>query len=428
MKKSILWQRSSVSIVALTLALVVAVGTAQQAPPVGPDPLPDGPQVLTHAGQRFRVVPLKGFVQPWALAFLPNGDSLITELSGSLRIVRKGVLDPKPISGIPQVNTVARKGLMDLALHPRFAENRLVYFTYSKTMPGQTSAATATLARGRFDGGSALTEVRDLFVSDAYYDGSSQSKILFGPDGKLFMAIGIPGRRKVGNASDAQDGKNHSGKILRLNDDGTAPKDNPFVGKPGYRPEIYALGIRNALGMTIHPTTGELWETENGPQGGDEINIIKPGKNYGWPVISFGRAYSGEQFYDPGNGPEGSGYESGAPTLPEPCAPGMEQPFLAWLPAIGLSNLVFYTGDKFPAWKGNLFIGALGGNSGDYKQLVRVIFNNRGLPVDRRAMLRELSERIRDVKQGPDGLLYLLVSDQPPYGGHGALLRIEPVQ
>ena len=397
---------SAAVLVALTLMLVVA-GSAQQAPsPTQRISLLDEPQTFTSRELQFRVVPLKGLSHPWALAFLPNGDMLITERSGRLRIVRNGVLDPDPIAGMPEVNTVRLKGLMDIALHPRFAENQFVYFTYSKPKLDDRRAATATLARGRFDGGSALMEVRDLFEADAVTSGAQASRIVFGPDGKLYMSVGLPLRYPIGSAESAQDPADHAGKVLRLNDDGTAPDDNPFVGQTDYRPEIYAMGIRNSLGLVFHSETGELWEIENGPQGGDEINIIRPGLNYGWPVISYGRAYSGDR----------TGTDSG-PTLPEPCAPGMEQPFFFWNPSIAASGLIFYTGDEFPAWKGNIFVGALRG-----AQLQRVILNDRGLPVRHESLLMELKQRIRDVKQGPDGLIYLLTDE-----AEGTLLRLEPI-
>jgi glucose/arabinose dehydrogenase len=201
---------------------------------------------------------------------------------------------------------------------------------------------------------------------------------------------------------------------MRLNDDGTAPADNPFVGKAGYKPEIYALGFRNPTGLMIHPQTGELWDVEHGPQGGDEVNIIKAGRNYGWPVVSYGRAYSGD-LTQGGSGPE----------LPEPCAPGMEQPFLFWNPVVTPSGIALYTGDRFPAWKGSLFIGALRGNT----HLQRVVLNTKGLPTRRERLLTELKQRIREVRQGPDGLLYLLSdhADQTDVDPNGALIRIEPL-
>ncbi len=391
-------------------------------------------RVLDTFEHRIRVVPINGLQRPWALAFLPNGDILITERAGRLRIVRNGVLDPQPISGVPTVVDYWLKGLNDIAVHPRFAENKLIYFTYYKPKPGSKGVGTATLARGRFDGGAVLTDVRDVFVADASTGGPTASRIVFGRDGKIYMTIGVPFRGRPGgevNAEDAQNPGSHAGKVLRLNDDGSVPIDNPFAGRTDYKPEIYALGIRNALGLVVHAETGELWESENGPQGGDEINIIRPGRNYGWPIISFGRAYTGEL----------TGDESG-PTTEVPFAPGLEQPLLFWVPAIASSGMTIYTGDRFPAWKGNILVGGLRS-----AQLQRVVLDARGMPVRRESMLTELKLRIREVRQGPDGLVYLLASSpvgpgaetirgarlspgQPPVEEDdetGALLRIEPV-
>ena len=366
------------------------------------------PQVFHTQEQTFRVVPLKGLNKPWALAFLPNGDMLITEHLGRLRIVRDGVLDPQPLAGLPEIFAIGRKGLMDIALHPRFEENQFVYFTYHKPSTEHRLAGIPVLARGKFEGRGALVEVRDLFVSDAAYSGRGQtSRIVFGPDGKVYMSIGVPIRNPVGVAESAQDPTDHGGKVLRLNDDGTVPDDNPFVDTPGHRPEIYAFGIRNSNGLAFHPQTGELWETENGPQGGDEVNIIRAGANYGWPVVSYGRAYSGDL----------TGTDSG-PQRPQVWAEGIEDPFFVWSPSISPAGMIFYTGDKFPNWRGDLIVGALRG-----AEIQRLIFNDRGLLVRQQSLLRELKQRIREVKQGPDGLIYLLTDEED-----GALLRLEPVE
>jgi glucose/arabinose dehydrogenase len=404
---------------ALTLGLIGATGGAQQAPAPPVDTLPDGPQIFDSssrgpsgnriAGPKFRVVPTKGLSYPYALAFLPDGGMLITERAGRLRIVRNGVLDPQPISGMPEVLNRNLKGLNDVALHPGFTQNGLVYFTYYKPSPGEPEVSWAALARGRFDGDHSLTDVRDIFVTDTKVSGASAARIVFGRDGKIYLAIGVPipevRRPGLATPKDAQDPNNHFGKILRLNDDGSAPSDNPFAGRPGHKPELYALGIRNAMGLILHPETGEIWENENGPQGGDEINIIKPGRNYGWPVISYGRSYSGDLTGNSG------------PTSEQPVAQGMEQPLLFWSPSIALSGMAFYTGDRFPQWKGSIFVGALVG-----EQLQRIVLNQRGLPTRRDSLLTELKQRIREVRQGPDGLLYLLTDEAA-----GALLRIEPV-
>jgi glucose/arabinose dehydrogenase len=399
------------ALVALVFTVFGAAGRAQQTPNPGDvprDTLPNEPQIFSSAGQKLRVVATKGLSRPFAMAFLPNGDILITERAGRLRIVRGGVLDPQPIAGIPAVLDLRLKGLQDVALHPRFTENQLVYFTYYKPKPGEKDVATAVLGRGRFDGSHALTDVRDLFVSDAWCASPSASRIAFAPDGKIFMTIGVPIRGRAGTSQpeDSQNPANHVGKVLRLNDDGSAPADNPFAGQAGYRPEIYALGIRNILGLVIHPQTGELWENENGPMGGDEINIIKPGRNYGWPVVSYGRAYSGDL----------TGDNSG-PTTDKHEAPGMEPPFMIWVPSIAIAGMAFYTGDRFETWKGNIFVGGKRGT-----QLQRVGLNAKGLPIVREVLLSELKQRIGEVRQGPDGLLYLLTDETA-----GALLKIEPV-
>jgi glucose/arabinose dehydrogenase len=405
------------------------ITTVPEAPRIG---LPDTPQVFGTEALRYRVVAIKGLVTPWALAFLPGGDILVTERPGRLRIIRKGVLDVEPITGLPEVSTLAvNAGLMDIAVHPRYAENHFIYFTYSKPVAGgpredigwsgnqriqgrKRDAVKATLARARFDGGTALSEVRDIFVADADSQGTSGARIAFARDGRIIMSVGMPTRHMIGTADDAQNPGNHAGKILRLNDDGTVPSDNPFVKRAGYRPEIFALGIRNALGLFVHPETGEIWETENGPMGGDEINIIKPGKNYGWPVVSYGMDYSGNQ----------EGGLSGTLSSDRMRA-GMEDPFIFWNPSPAVTGIIVYTGDKFPAWKGNIFVGAMGGENLGARQLHRIVLSAAGRPQSRGnlSMLAELKQRIRDVRQGPDGCIYLTTDE-----ANGAVLRIEPVQ
>jgi aldose sugar dehydrogenase len=389
--------------------LVTAVDTgAQQAPaPTDPDRLPSEPQVFRSSAQTFRVVPIKGLNRPFGMAFLPDGGILVTERAGRLRLVRNGAVDPQPIAGMPEVLDLRLKGLQDLAVHPAFERNRLIYFTYYKPKAGEKDLATAVLGRARWNGSHTLEEVRDLFVADAWCATPSASRIVFDREGKIFMTVGVPIRGRPGTAQpeDSQSPSNHAGKVLRLNDDGSPAADNPFVGTPSYRPEIYALGIRNILGLAFHPDTGELWEHENGPMGGDEINIIRPGRNYGWPVVSYGRAYNGD--------PTG---DTSGPLTTDHSADGMESPFLFWVPSIAPSGLIFYTGDQFKAWKGNLFVGAMRGTL-----LQRIVLNAKGLPTVRESLLTELKQRIRDVKQGPDGLIYLLTDET-----HGALLRLEP--
>jgi len=405
--------------VTLAIGILQASPAAQQEVIVEP-PLLDRPLIFDSAtrgpggnkiaGPKFRVVPLRGFSYPYALVFLPDRSILVTERAGRLRSVHDGKLDTQPIVGIPEVLNTRQRGMNDLALHPRFAENHWIYFTYYKPVAGTTNAR-ATLSRARYDGCHALTDVRDIFSTDSVVSGPSAAKIAFGRDGKIYMAIGIPIPRGANDSvsatvTDAQDPSSYYGKVLRLNEDGSAPKDNPFSGRLGYKAELYAFGIRNAMGLYFHPETGELWETENGPQGGDEINIIRAGKNYGWPVISYGRAYTGD--LTGGTGPASD----------QPYAPGMEQPWLFWSPSISLAAITFYTGNRFPEWKGNIFVGGLIGT-----QLQRIVLSQtNGLPIRRQPMLTELKQRIREVQQGPDGLLYLLTDEED-----GALLRIEPI-
>lgn len=359
---------------------------------------PDAPQELDALGRKIRVVPLfKGLVNPWSLTFLPNADILITERPGRLRIVRNGALDGQPIAGVPQVWAVGQGGLLEVLPHPRYAENHFLYLTYSKPCEAEKSATTA-LARGKFDG-KALTEVKDLFVADNCNTGNPHygSKLAWGPDGMLYMSVGERGDRKR-----AQNTDSHGGKILRLREDGTVPPDNPFVGKPGHKPEIYSYGHRNPQGLAFHPDTGELWANEHGPQGGDELNIIVPGRNYGWPVASYGREYAPD----------------GAKVSAVPSKEGIEEPLLLWIPSIGISGMAFYTGDKFPDWKGNVFVGGLSGLA-----VHRIGFNEKKGLMGRETLLDALRQRIRDVRQGPDGLLYLAVDGNP-----GGILRVEPAQ
>lgn len=396
--------KHSVRWVAGLLLGIVSLSHARQQPPIGVPvpPLGAGPWVFDTAEQhKIRVsVVTRGLSHPWAIAFLPGGEMLITERGGRLRVVRDGVLDPKAITGVPQVRTDGNGGLMDVALHPQFAQNRLVYLTYTK--PVGNGMGAPALARGRLEA-DALIDVRDLLVPDAYAGNSGlNGRVVFGRDGKVYMSTG--GRSQDDIANVAQDPMSLRGKILRLNDDGSVPLDNPFVGRAGYRPEIYTLGHRNTLGLIVHPQTGMLWQHENGPNGGDEINILLPGRDYGWPVLSFGRDYSGPR------------------VSAHPTREGTESPLVVWLPAIAVAGMAVYTGDKFPAWKGNVFVGAMTeGRIPATGHLQRVVFNDKTEEVRRESMLRELRQRIREVRQGPDGFLYLLTDEDD-----GALLRIEP--
>ena len=277
--------------VAAGLALCVAVSAQSVRPGLPPVPLPEGPlvyQTAEHPEVRV-VVMTRDLSHPWAMAFLPDGGILVTERGGALREVRDGHLSPHPIPGVPDVHAVGLAGLMDIALHPRYTENRLVYLTYTK--PGADGPRVA-LARGRL-GDQGLTDVEDLFLSDLVGGGgTAASRVVFAPDGTLYMTVGGAFGVDTG-APRAQDLGDTVGKVVRLHDDGRVPDDNPFVGRPGHKPENYSLGHRNQLGLTIHPETGLVWEHENGPLGGDEINVIRAGANYGWPVVSYSRQYSG---------------------------------------------------------------------------------------------------------------------------------------
>lgn len=364
-------------------------------------PLPDHPVVYdTAEGQNIRVVVVtKALEFPWALAFLPDGSMLVTERTGQLRRLQdpggNAKLDPKPVAGGPASMWAGESGgpgaihgYMDIALHPHFAENHLLYLTYTKPLDG--GKRTTAIARGKWDG-NALTGVKDIFVLPE----ASTSRIAFGTDGMLYFST---------TGKDPQDPNTLGGKVLRLRDDGSVPPDNPFVGQAGKRPEVYTLGHRSALGLAVNPATGEMWENENGPNGGDEINILKPGANYGWPLVSYGRTYQGPwQVAPPGH-------------------MGFEAPVVIWNPAIAVSGMAFYTGDKFPKWKGDAFVGSLReGEIPGTGHLERILFNDKMEELRREALLRDLRQRIREVRQGPDGLLYLLTDDK-----EGAVLRIEP--
>jgi glucose/arabinose dehydrogenase len=372
----------------------------------------DGPWTIEAAeGVKIRMsVVAKGLVNPWSVAWLPDPstplgagglNALITERPGRLRLLKNGVLDPTPISGVPAVKAQRLSGLMDVALHPKFAENHIVYLTYNK---GREDGMMATvLARGRLEG-NALKDVKDIFVAEPWWDGAggSASRIVFGRDGMLYMTTGSGGGANFGQG---QEKNIHKGKILRLKDDGTVPPDNPFVKQPEFKPEIYSWGHRNSLALIVHPVTGELWNSENGPNGGDEINIVKAGKNYGWPTVSMGRSYEG---------PWQGKFEKD----------GMEGPLVYWMPAIAASGLMIYTGDKFPQWRNNAFVGAMRyGEIPNTGHLQRIVFNEKTEEMRREMLLSEFRQRIRDVKQGPDGFVYLLTDENP-----GALLKLEPAQ
>jgi len=362
-----------------------------------PQEIPAAPtEYNTAEVMRIRVVPIaRGLVNPWSLAFLPDGTLLVTEKEGRLRLIRGDVLDPKPVPGVPTVRVQGRSGLMDVVLHPQFASNRLLYFSYLKPVGAERQSAL-TVARGRFDG-SAVTGLADIFTTGVGVSGPS--RLAFGRDGKLYVTT-----PSGGDGATSQDPNSYAGKVLRLNDDGSVPADNPFVGRSGHKPEVFTLGHRNALGLAVNPTTGEMWQSEMGPNGGDELNILKRGANYGWPLVSLGRSYPGP-------------WQS--QTFSKE---GMESPVVYWTPSISLSGLAFYTGSKLPKWKGDIFVG--GQRTGEIPgtgHLERVLVNDKLEELRRESLLVPLGLRVRDVRQGPDELLYVLVDHE-----NGGVLRIEP--
>ncbi len=373
--------------------------------------LGEGPWVMATEELDVRVeIVTKGLERPWGMAFLPNGDMLVTERPGRLRVIRDGRLDPDPIRGLPAIRTAVFGGLMDVALHPEFESNRLVYWTYSKTHPDNADLAATAVGRGRFDGGSLLEDVEDVFVAEPWYGPAMAdendrccgqpppgavygSRILFDDNGLLYATMGDRGWGEM-----AQEPGTHFGKILRMNDDGAAPSDNPFVGAEDYKPEIWTLGHRNPVGLTIDSRTGALWSTEFGPRGGDELNRLEAGKNYGWILVT-----------------EGTHYNDEPPALGRNSVPGMTDPVRYWVPSINPGNIVFYEGNEFREWQGDLLMGA------HTRSLVRIRFDDDGQPIHEERMLEELAQRVRDVRVGPDGFMYLLTDETA-----GAMLRVMP--
>ena len=349
----------------------------------------------------YRVVTVaEGLVNPWSIAFLPNGDMLVTERPGRLRVVRNGVLRPEPVAGVPEVFARGQGGLLEVLPHPQFASNRLLYLSYAKAYPD--SGATTAVVRGRLEN-DRLTAVQELFVAQSRGAGHYGSRLAFDRNGMLFITVGDRQVPSTGDlmAHPAQDVSNHHGTINRIHDDGRVPADNPFVSRPGAKPEIWSYGHRNAQGLAIHPETGDVWATEHGPQGGDELNLIRPGMNYGWPVVGYGVNYrTGRAIH------EGTHRE------------GMEPPVHVWVPSIATAGMMFYTGDRFPEWKGNLFVAGMAG-----QRLTRLTLDGRRVRSEE-SIVQGLG-RIRDVRQGLDGFIYLAMDDRD--GKPTSIVRLEPV-
>ena len=360
--------------------------------------------VLRSAQHSYRVVPVvNGLVSPWSMAFLPRGEMLVTERAGRLRIVRGGTLLPDPVAGLPPIRVGNQGGLLDVVVHPGFVQNRLIYLTYSKPSPDSTRGTTAVI-RGRFVRDS-LLDIEEILVAEVWSQGQGHygSRMAFDRDGYLFITVGDRQVPPTGDleAHPAQQLSTHHGKVLRVHDDGRVPEDNPFVGLAGALPQIWSYGHRNAQGLLVHPETNDVWATEHGPQGGDELNLIQRGRNYGWPVIGYGVNYR-------------TGTAIHAGTMRQ----GMEQPVKVWVPSIATSGLLYYTGDKFRGWRGSVFVGGM---------VVQVLSR---LTLDgQRAVSEELlvqrRGRIRDVRQGPDGFIYLALDDNT--GAPSGIVRLEPV-
>ena len=334
---------------------------------------------------------LTGLSHPWSLAFLPDGRMLITEREGHLRIAKDGKLDPQPVAGLPTITPHGQGGLMDVVLHPDYAQNGLVYWSFAgKGTDGiGTEVARGKLVGNRMQAAEVLFRQSPKGTTGRHFG----SRLVFDRAGFLYITLGDRGEMER-----AQKPDDHAGSVIRLHDDGRVPKDNPFVGKPGWQPEKYTLGNRNMQGATLHPVTGMLWTHEHGPQGGDEVNVIRAGVNYGWPVITYGVNY-------------GIGTKIGEGTHKS----GMAQPLHYWVPSIAPSGMAFYTGDRFPRWKGDLFVGAL-----KDRMLVRLKLEGEKVVREER-LLQGVLGRIRDVRAAPDGYLYLLTDESD-----GILARLEP--
>ena len=359
-----------------------------------------GANVLTSANnsqtnQWQKVTVIEGLEHPWSMVWLPNGEILITERPGRLRVVREGKLDPKAIAGVPEVFAVGQGGLLDVAIHPQFAQNRWIYLTYAH---GDREANRTRVARAVYDGAS-LRDVRVIFEVSQAKTGSQHfgSRLLWLPDGTLLVAIGDGGNPPLQLAGDlirkqSQNLQSHLGKIIRINDDGSLPKDNPFMGS-----KIWSYGHRNIQGISFDPMTQRVWATEHGAKGGDELNLIEKGKNYGWPVVSASQEYG-----------------TNTPVSREKSRPDLIDPKTIWTPAIAPSGLVFYTGNRFPNWQGNLFAGGLVS-----RDIRRLSVDKSGEIINQEAI--PIGQRVRDVRQSPDGFLYLLTDE-----GNGQLIRLEP--
>jgi aldose sugar dehydrogenase len=385
--------RKMTAALAPALALLVGCSTAEpQLGENGNDGAPNGADDATATHDYTVNELVTGLEHPWSMAFLPGGVLLVTERPGRIRLVRDGVLRPEPVEGAPTAMAGGQGGMLDIVAHPDFGSTRLVYISYSKAVSG---GRTTAVARARWEN-DRLEGLEDVLVAAAAGTAGQHfgSRIAFDGDGYMYVTIG-----DRGTPERAQNRDDHAGVTLRLHDDGRVPGDNPFVGQDGVRPEIFTYGNRNPQGMAVHPETGEVWQNEHGPRGGDEINIVRAGENYGWPLYRYADHYDGRAIpdYDP--------------------AGDVVLPLVDWTPALAPSGMAFYTGDRFPNWRGSVFNGGLAS-----QQIRRVVFDGTEA-VHQETLLADYGARIRDVREGPDGYLYFLTD-----GPNGVLGRLEPAQ
>lgn len=383
------------SLIASVVFSLSVLGGASCGQATGPSPVSGA--VPSASGYELETL-VKGLAHPWSMAWLPNGDMLVTERPGRLRVVRDGQLLSEPVAGVPEVLAFGQGGLMEVSLHPRFEQTKWVYLTYSA---GTRNENRTVIARVTLDGNT-LRDVKVIFEVNRLKSGGQHfgSRIAWMKDGTMLVAIGDGGNPPVRYQGElirnlAQDRTSHTGKVLRLNEDGTPARDNPFADGEDGAPAVWSYGHRNIQGLAIDPETGKVWANEHGPRGGDELNLIEPGKNYGWPVVTYGREYFGPAISD------------------QTSKPGMVDPTLVWTPSKAASGLVVYRGDAFPEWRGDLFSGAL-----MFQEVRRVTIKDDKV-VHEDAI--KIGSRVRDVREGPDGLLYVL-TDEP----NGELIRIKP--
>ena len=390
--------RSFIPTISIVLGLWTAPSAWAQAP------------VYQSESAPYRVVTVvDGLQDPWSIAFLPGGEMLVTEKPGRLRIVRNGVLQPEPIAGTPEVRYLGQGGLLDVVLHPDYESNRLIYLSFSKPNEDGSQGTTAVV-RGRFEG-NRLNDVEEIFEAKAWSITGSHygSRLAFDAQGYLFITVGdrgAPPAMETAYQHPAQDLTNHQGTVIRLHDDGGVPTDNPFVGRADALPEIWSYGHRSPQGLAIHPETGDIFQSEHGPQGGDELNLILPGRNYGWPVIGYGTNYGGTRLFSTRE------------------VEGMEQPLQHFTPSIAPSGLMVYTGDRFPEWKNSIF---MGGMADPQVARLPLVGDGEGVYVGRmeRPPLMIGFGRIRAITQGPDGLIYIAIDDRRG-GGLTPIVRLEP--